>query len=783
MEKENSITQRSINFKEQINQFIKGYNTEPAKGLLHGFQKDIIQNSWGHRINLKNKDKKWKLTIEYKETEIGNFIIVEDHNSTGLIGNNFSQSTITEMMEKNIALDRDEKLARFQSLYNSGHNANGAGLFGRGKMMYQAVSKSNKYYFDTLTKSNSYYSNRVELQKIFEIAHEGDEAKNLIYRETGLTEKTSYGTRVIIADPFEEIIEGIRNGEIIDYINETWWRIFYKYDACVEILFNGDVIGYGEVPKLYQKYLNDKTRFEEFKNITVADGYHVKHLGIFYVDEDEVDNDLCNISYYRSDMKIGEVFNVNSLPIDDKFKRRICGYIEFDRLWEDDLSLNENLEHYGPENRRKSSFQYMKNVIEKKLDLYAINKGIKKLSKNKDENEALKSLVNDLTDFLHDFDIKFDYDTSIKPNPISPVKIEISKLYPNQGSRKIYSDQKMKVKLKVLNKSIYDTFVLKINISDKINNNILLHEKVSCSSMLEREIVIDYDELFQNSKNSVSISLITLDSVIKESVTFPIFADIDEEVDINDISMKIVNYDLPNKSKSIYLNEEIQNIVLEIRNNTEEKGRFSFSVLVQDVKDRNHTIEVSYRLDSFYLDTNSVININIDKIPFGEKYIRRKGPLKVKFRLSHLEGISTFEKGDIVIEPGFIVFFETEEENIGGNLFKIVSKPLGEKYIKSFLEIDKDGGYVLVFNTDYPVWKNIQDDTTSTTYKLYCVTEMIGAVINIQFKNQNFTITGKNEKEISDLSPSELMIEMKRISDYYLGQFLENRGWYEKNSI
>lgn len=772
----NNMTNRSINFREQINQFIKGYRTDPAKGLLHGFQKDIIQNSWGNRKSTNNNNKDWKMTIQYLENSKGKFLIVEDHNSTGLIGNNFSQTQITRMMENSETLSGKEKLARFQSLYNSGENINGAGLFGRGKMMYQAVSESNKYFFDTLTEEENYYANCVELQNILEQALEGEIAKKYIFSETGLQEKRTHGTRIIICDPKKEIIEGIKTGKILEDINETWWRIFAKYDAVIEVYDNEEIIGKGMIPEIYKKYIGDSKYFEEYNNIPVNENYRVKHLGIFYVDEnEELPEELGNISYYRSDMKIGDVYNVNALPIDDKYKKRVAGYIEFDKTWEEDLSINEDLEHYGPQNKRNNSFQFIKNIIEKKLDIFAINKGIKKKNKYRDEDEELKGIVNDLTDFLQDFNIKFDFDTAQKINAKSPLKIEVQKKYPNEGSRRLFANQTVKTYITIKNTSVISEFILSAKAITVKGTNCLHEEEVQIFNEYNFELDIDYSKLFLEEKNLIQIECKSKNGEILERSNFPIFVDIEETKEIDDFTLMILDYEMPNDSKSIYLNEKIKNVKIRVSNNINYSGKFSLAVLTQDIKDRNATIETVYRNNNVELKCGEEKIIEIGDILFDEKYIKRRGPIKIKFKLTHIEGIKEYEKGDTLLEPGITVFFDTEEESIGGNLFKTVSNPLDDKYMKTKLDPAKDNSYILTFNTNYPSWKEISSDTSAPSYKLYCVTEMLHALILIQFKRLNFSITGKKDSEIEEMSPNEIFEETKKIVDHYVGQYMEKR--------
>lgn len=328
MKEELILTSRTTNVPKAVEEIIKGYQKRPAKGLVHGFQKDAIQNSWGARLTKRGKD--WKFEIRYVENEKGKFLVVEDFGGVGLTGKNYTQDEIAEITD----FDEEDRLARFSSMNNSGGVTTGAGNFGRGKRMYQAVSSEYMYYFDSRTEEGNYYANVVTGQdKTLSKAKEQKEAIDFIYEQTGFLEKESTGTRVIIVNPKQEILEGILNKEIINAINETWWPIILKYDADIKIYYKDELIGRGDVPEIYRKYLNNKDYFYRYvdTNYKVRENYVIKKIEFFLVEEgDIIPEDLKNISYYRQDMKIGDVFDVYELPLEEKYRDRIFGYIEFE---------------------------------------------------------------------------------------------------------------------------------------------------------------------------------------------------------------------------------------------------------------------------------------------------------------------------------------------------------------------------------------------------------------------------------------------------------------------
>lgn len=402
-------TQRRRNIKSHIDQIIKGYNTEPAKGLVHGFQKDAIQNSWGHRKNKRGTD--WKLIFRLINNDKGNFLVVEDCGCSGLTGKNYSQDELSEMMSRDEFLGENEKLARFSTLNNSGGNQTSAGTYGRGKQMYQAVSKDLKYYFDSLTKDGNYVANYINSEENTKIkAYEDHEAKSYILEETLLSEKNTIGTRVIITNPIDDIVEAIKSKSILKDIEETWWRILQKYSATIELYDNDTYLGKANVPEFYLKEMSD-VMYKEYENYTSSAGYVVKRLGIGYC-KDPIPEELSNISYYRKDMKIGEVYWLSDLPVDEEHKSHIWGFIEFDDNgnWETELKNNENLEHYGPEKRSKKDFQELKKTIKSKLQDFLLLKGLVKKDKKSDPNQELNDFANDLADFLKDSNFDFSWD-------------------------------------------------------------------------------------------------------------------------------------------------------------------------------------------------------------------------------------------------------------------------------------------------------------------------------------------------------------------------------------
>ena len=136
MEKVNRVS----NYANYV-RWIAGQYEENVGGLAHGFQKEAIQNSTGARVSANFSN--WKCSIELIKNEKGYFLIVEDFGTTGLTGKNYTSIELEEMV-RNKELDNkpEERLARLSCDNVSGGDSFSAGLFGVGKTMYIAASRS-----------------------------------------------------------------------------------------------------------------------------------------------------------------------------------------------------------------------------------------------------------------------------------------------------------------------------------------------------------------------------------------------------------------------------------------------------------------------------------------------------------------------------------------------------------------------------------------------------------------------------------------------------------------
>ena len=384
------------NYKKNVDWIIGAYN-DAGIDFPNGFQKDAIQNAVGARKS--NRWNGWSCDISLIKNIKGVFVVVEDFGTVGLTGQNISVDVINDMMARDENLPPEERLSRFTSMFNSGGNSTGGGLYGAGKSVYSVASKTYTYYFDSLREDNKYVANVNAQGQVWPLAYEEDEAKKFILNNTGLEEKNTYGTRVIIENPKEELIDAIEDGTIIKYIQESWWLIINR-------LSDGSCISVNGVPVAVPEGITDTINKFEIKNPEVYQPqYKVKHFG-FYVFK-EGNNIWNGISYYRKGMKIGEI-DVKDIP--DKLKDKYWGYIEVDEPWEEELAEIEDKVHFGVSRYKKIRlpYQHLKNYTNIKVRDNLVNWGFIRDKENEDKklNEELKQIADDIQDL---FDILVDY--------------------------------------------------------------------------------------------------------------------------------------------------------------------------------------------------------------------------------------------------------------------------------------------------------------------------------------------------------------------------------------
>lgn len=334
--------------------------------------------------------------------------------TVGLTGRNIPGDEVNAMMAREEVLPANERLARFSSMFNSGGNTTGQGLFGAGKSVYSVASDDYTYYFDSLREDGLYVANVNAQGQVYPLAFEEDEAKAFILKETGLPAKTTPGTRVIIKSPKAELVDSITSGEIIPYIQESWWLIISRLGTNSSISVNG-------IPVTVPEGIKNGTHiFDLPATEPYASNYRVKHFG-FYVFQNG-GNVWDTVSYYRRGMKIGEI-ELKDIP--EKLKGKFWGYIEVDEAWELELADIEDKVHFGVSKGKRKTTTYQ--------NLNVANSGMKLkfLQLPNDIVELVEFAIYLTTDIKEKY-----YNTPLKDVDYTAIREELLEFY-----KKIYEFQ------------------------------------------------------------------------------------------------------------------------------------------------------------------------------------------------------------------------------------------------------------------------------------------------------------------------------------------------------
>ena len=337
--------QTTINWKESLKAIIDGY--ESAEGLVHGVQKDAIQNGWDARKNKKGRG--WKLTFELIENKDVCYLSMTDEGTTGLTGR------ILKPYELEKDLPGEERWGRFENMAFRKEPSDDKiilGSRGRGKFIFVGASKDNAIFYDTLREDRVYrLGGRVlTTTKTPVNSWDNEDGKKRLFELTkGIFKPLEkVGTRVIIINPVEELINSIRTGKFLRYISVTWWEIIQKYDAQICVKYDGKEY-YAKIPEefiLPEKDSNEyKVWIKERQIIKRGQSeFKIKKLHIVCTSITTTPSDIQGILIQRGGMKICSVYP-KFLP--QEMTESIYGYLTLDEESEKVLLKYEDPEHYS----------------------------------------------------------------------------------------------------------------------------------------------------------------------------------------------------------------------------------------------------------------------------------------------------------------------------------------------------------------------------------------------------------------------------------------------------
>jgi len=359
-----------INWPNQLQSIVDGY--EGYKGLVHGVQKDAIQNGWDARKTKKGKN--WKFTFELIQKK-NNYLAMTDEGTHGLTGRVLRPEELQEDLPQN------ERWGRFENLaFTKEHSTQFStlGSRGRGKFIFLGASKNNEIIYDSLRDDGTYRLGVRTLTLIDSPTYswDGDEAKLMLVTITSGAIKPleKVGTRVVIIEPVEELVEDFKSGNFLNYINETWWEIILKYSA--KIIVKCDGIEYcASIPEEFALLEEDSNKYKSWiknkESIKIRNTrFKLNKLQIMSDRENPIPKHLQGISIQRGGMKVCAI-EPRFLP--QEIAESIYGFIRLDTSDELALLEAEGPEHYSF-NFRKALPWAVRHYVEAELNVFAQKK-------------------------------------------------------------------------------------------------------------------------------------------------------------------------------------------------------------------------------------------------------------------------------------------------------------------------------------------------------------------------------------------------------------------------
>ncbi|MDQ6758007.1 MAG: hypothetical protein M3004_13855 [Bacteroidota bacterium] len=758
-----------------INYVKKDYDSEPAKGLIHGLQKDAIQNSVGASTSKKLKN--WKVTFELHIIDGKDALSFTDEGTVGLIGEILSQSEI--MKRKNEGdLGSEEHISRFRTVFVSGDNV-GPGSYGRGKLVFQACSKSYTILCDTLRKSDGKYIafkrtiNNLQLQESQMFID--DEADNFIKKETKgvLKRLESFGTRIIILDldpnhqlhglsikdsflrSFEDAPDNECELSFDKMIQETWWEIILKYEAKI-FLKHKQKQKLVEICDPLNSIINksDKEngwRVHEKYNIPIeVDGikYFIKHLRFVVSPKGEsLPMNFQTIFTQRKKMKIGGI-NKGIWP-NSQIAKNFCGFLIFDSELDNIVLEPENLTHYGYVNMHPSVLKKIRSEVSTHLNKFHTDLGLGSAGDDGALSKTLNDTLKEINQQAKELGLLTSMGLGKKKKNFEIKFIQLN--LPHDGSFRVeYEDNIGPVKCKTTNltkKKFSGKFIasLEQHQDDNLFKKIVFEKDIEILSNEDIEITIpkfSIDKTFYYGKG-VFFKVEIQNTNSQNSRLFWLGIDPPEPPDNFPLKLKSFSLSFPREdSRRVEIDESIKDLRINLINSWASRYKINVLLSISRIKyEQKELLRI--------LDVTEIINAGSEKdylfseITIAAKifgYIENAQP-KYEFRTCRIElDVISAEaypeqdiaKGQKMMRSKKVDFFIGLDDP-GTSIFKEVKELDDESDPrKSFFEEMESGSYKFIFNSGHAYYKKIKESGCPIEFiNLYIKEEMLKAAYNI----------------------------------------------------
>lgn len=747
----NKMTAIPQNYKNNV-EWILGAYEDAGVTFPNGFQKDAIQNAVGARKT--NKWKNWSCNISVCKTDKGEFVIVEDSGTMGLTGENIPAEEINKLMALGKTLDSTQRLARFTSMFNSGGNTTGGGLFGAGKSVYSVASDTYTYYFDSLREDGLYVANMNKCGQVHSLAFENENAKKFIFENTGLKEKKTIGTRIIIEAPRKVLVDSILDESIISFIQESWWRIIQRLDTSAAISVNGKAV---EVPS---EIFNANHSFELEKPQVYLDGYRVKHFGFYVFDKDE--NIWQGISYYRKGMKIGEV-DLKDIP--DKLRNNFWGYIEVDEEWEEGLSEIEDRVHFGVSKGSKKSktYQNLKSFCNQMVQSLLVNWGY---IKNKEyEDKKLKESLSKIAEELQNLFDKLGYE-DLGTGPKKPdfdVRWQDIK-YPVKDSEQVTSGDEINFSMRVTSsytvdkKFVYSLYILNPNSGEIISHIAKDEITIKPGDIFKKGFshIVKPNNSTQYSENRIILSVKAIGSGKEKKKELPYFYDINKPDNTRDlVSLSLHECTFPVEgSRRVNFDDSITNVCYRIENKRNYTLNYKLNISIHNVMDNASKIADVGSFSGILNPFEEIFTPYIDHITFTrniyEKYLN-EGIIQLRARLIANEDDEQFEKGDKITSYNLNIYLNMDDKNGQNDAFEVQSIDAPYYYKRAWNQ--PGANRTIYLNIGHAAYHNME--AYPDLQMAYLREQMLKQYVLLYLSEGRYDMFGDIDNNFSNLEPQE----------------------------
>lgn len=740
------------NFRNNVD-WILGAYTDADVTFPNGFQKDAIQNAVGARKH--NNWTKWSCDISLVKNSLGDFVVVEDCGTVGLIGKNTPGSKVNEMMARGEKLPSSERLSRFTSMFNSGGNTTGSGLFGAGKSVYSVASKDYIYYFDSLREDGKYVANVNDNGQVYPVAFEDDEAKRFILDKTGLCEKKTIGTRIIIKSPKDELLSSIVSGEIIPFIQESWWRIIERLGKDAHISVNGEAV---LVPQDIKK---GSYAFDLPSPETYISFYKVKHFGFYVFQNGE--NQWNGLSYYRKGMKIGEI-ELNDIP--EKIKGKFWGYIEVDEEWEKELAEIEDKVHFGVSKgkRKTATYQNLKRYCNTKVRNLLVEWGF--IKDKESEDKKLRDKLQKIAEDIQGLFDKLGFEDLGKGPQRADFDVRWQNIrYPNSNTECVSTGHSISFSVRIKSSYITDKrFEYRLYVENPQNGDMvysICNKKITlkASAIIVDDFLLDINEetSVRYAENRIKLVVKVIGSGKEKRKELPYFYDIERPINMREtIGVVLHECVFPHQGqRRVNFGEALQNLTYNIDNRRNHTLNYRLNISMHNASDSTcpKIVDVTSFVGTLK-PFEEALTPTIDKIDFPKEVYSQyltEGVLELRARLIANEDDGEYEKGDKITAYYFKIFFNCDEKNGKNDAFEIKSVDAPGDYRRSW---NAPGtGRSISVNVGHIAYLNLQDFPEIQTE--YLREQMLKQYVLLYLAENRYDMFGVEGAEFAELEPQE----------------------------